>query len=319
MLTKEDITGVCVYVPTPCKEGEDGWRSTDSVDLDVTARMVEDLIQAGVRIIATCGTTGENAALLWEEKVAFTDTVIQVANGRIPIFAGATALGTREVVRQMRAFKEIGADGAFVGLPLWQTPTPENSVLWYADLSEAMPDMPVMVYSNPNFFKSVFPTPLWEGIARKAPTVIASKGMGADALENIKAAGHQVRFIPTEATAVVNYRQAPEHVKSFWSTAAAMGAEPVVALMEAMLEGDAEGIERVGADIEAVPGWIAKREDFHLYNTQAAKARFRAAGCDYGPTRAPYHDPLPEAWQQAAEAHGKGWIELRKKYVKAKV
>ena len=319
MLTKEDITGVCVYVPTPCKEGGDHWSSTDSVDLDVTARMVEELIQAGVRTIATCGTTGENAALLWEEKAVFTDTVVQVARGRIPIFAGATALGTKEVIRQMRAFKEMGADGAFVGLPLWQTPTPENSVLWFADLGEAMPDMPIMVYSNPNFFKSVFPTPLWEGIARRAPTVIASKGVGADLLANIKAAGHQVRFIPTEATAVAAYKQAPEHVKSFWSTAAAMGAEPLVALSEAMLEGDLEHVDQISADIESVPRWIAKREDFHLYNTQAAKARFRAAGCEYGPTRAPYHDPLPEEWQRAAEAHGKGWIELRKKYVKATV
>jgi len=45
-------------------------------------------------------------------------------------------------------------------------------------------------------------------------------------------------------------------------------------------------------------------------------ARFNAAGyINCGPTRAPYRD-LPEVWAKAAEANGKGWAELRKKYQK---
>ena len=128
MLTARDLRGICVLVPTPCKEGADKWDATDSVDLEETAHMIESLLQAGIGSIAACGTTGECAALLWEEKRAFVDTIVQVNRKRVPIFAGATALGTKEVVRQMKALRDVGANGAFVGLPLWQTPTPENSV-----------------------------------------------------------------------------------------------------------------------------------------------------------------------------------------------
>ncbi len=93
----------------------------------------------------------------------------------VGVFAGATALGTKEVVRQMRAFKEMGAEGAFLGLPLWQTPTLENSVRYFADLGEAVPDMPILVYANAWVFKWGFPPEFWEGLALRAPTVVACK------------------------------------------------------------------------------------------------------------------------------------------------
>ena len=124
MLTRDDVRGVYALPPTPCKEGAGGWDVADSVDLDETARLVENLIAAGVGGIGVCGTTGECAALLWDEKRDYVDTVVQVTRKRVPVIAGATALGTKEVVRQMRGLKDVGADGVLVGLPLWQTPTP---------------------------------------------------------------------------------------------------------------------------------------------------------------------------------------------------
>src|ERR671932_422669 len=103
MLTHQDIRGVYALPPTPCKPGAGGWDATDSVDLDVTARLVENLIAVGVGGIGVCGTTGENAALLWDEKREYVDTVVQVARRRVPIVAGATALGIKEAVRQTPA------------------------------------------------------------------------------------------------------------------------------------------------------------------------------------------------------------------------
>ncbi len=99
MLTKDDIKGLCVMVPTPGIEGKEGWDAEHSVDLEETARMIEMYIQAGAGSLAACGTTGECTALLWEEKREFIDTIVQVNRGRIPLFAGATSLGTKETIR----------------------------------------------------------------------------------------------------------------------------------------------------------------------------------------------------------------------------
>ena len=145
MYSKEDIQGLCVMAPTPCVEGGGHWSVENSVDLDESARMTEILIRDGSGSIALCGTTGENPALLWEEKLAFVDACPAVNRNRVPIFAGATGLGTKETIRQMRVFRDRGVERAFVGLPLWQTPTLENSIQWFADLSEAVPDMAIMV------------------------------------------------------------------------------------------------------------------------------------------------------------------------------
>ena len=322
MLTKDDIRGVSVMAPTPCKPGADGWDSTDSVDLEETARMTENLIRDGVGSIAFNGTTGECAALLMEEKQAFWGTIVDVAKKRIPLFAGCTALGTKETIRQMRIARDMGFDGAFVGLPLWQTPTLENSVQWFADLSEAVPELGIMVYSNQMFFKSVFPTPFWAGVGKRAPRVITNKvAYSTDhLLEDIRVAGHQVNFMPAAEgpTFYQTWRGCRGDINAVWSTSAAMGPEPMVALADAIAKDDEARVKEIAHDIHNVPFFQPGMDwaDFPKVNVQFEKARFNAAGyINCGPTRAPYRD-LPEVWAKAAEANGKGWAELRKKYQK---
>jgi len=327
MLTAQDICGVSVMAPTPCVEGGDHWSKINSVDLEETARMTENFIRDGVGSIALNGTTGEGATLLWEEKVAFLDTVVQVNQRRVPIFAGATCLGIKETIQQMRALKDLGADGAFVGLPLWQTPTLENSIRWFADLSEAVPDMPIMVYSNSRVFKSVFPREFWEGVAKRAPTVvtnkIASPAIMEDLEEIVRRTGNRIRFLPIDHNVYAAWKRVGDHIRACWSTTAAMGPEPSVALMDAIQQGDDRRAAAIDLDIRSVRSSIPEGqwELFAYYNVQEEKARFRAAGyIKCGPSRAPYlYEDLPEEWRRAAEANGKAWTELRKKYAPAPI
>src|SRR5437867_1776625 len=102
-ITKKDIKGVVSFPPTPGKPNADRWDCIDSVDYSQAAILEEKLIQSGIGVIGHCGTTGENAALLWEEKREFIATVVKVNKKRVVQFAGCTALGTKEVIRQMRA------------------------------------------------------------------------------------------------------------------------------------------------------------------------------------------------------------------------
>ena len=327
MISKGDVRGVCAMVPTPAIEGGEHWSVEHSVDLEEAARMTAELVRAGIGSIAAAGTTGECAALLWEEKLEFIDTIVQVNQHRVPVFAGATALGTKEVVRQMRGLRDVGAEGAFIGLPLWQTPTIENSVRFFADLSEAVPDMGIMVYANPMFFKSTFPTAFWEGIGRRAPTVITNKIGAAPVLEslqaNVRVSGHQVVHQSPEGGVTGAYRLVGDHIQGFWSTSCCQGPEPSLALWEALQRGDLARAEEIAADLRSLPSFIPpdEREMFNRYNAQAEKARFRASGyIKAGMSRAPYYyEELPESWKRSTEAHGRAWAELRKKYAKAAV
>jgi trans-o-hydroxybenzylidenepyruvate hydratase-aldolase len=326
MLSKDDIRGVSAMIPTPCKEGQGGWQYEDSVDLEETARMIQKLVSAGVGSIAANGTTGECAALTLEEKLAFTDTIVQVNRKRVPVFAGVTTLGVKETVRQMRAFRELGADGVFVGLPLWQTPTLENSVKFYQDLADAVPDMGIMIYANPLFFKSTFPVEFWQGVGKRCPTVVTCKYVGnlmdpPNMLKDLPAsmdAAPQVQFLPIDFAAPGAYALVGERLKGMWSTSCAMGPEPVVALMRAIEAGDQAAMGAIMADLHHLPQPIADFRELPKYNVQVEKARCNAAGyIKAGPCRAPYED-MPTDWMAGIEASGRAWAELcERKYRQA--
>ena len=57
-LTAADITGAWAIIPTPAKDDASDWRAEDTVDLQETARVVEELIRAGIDGILSLGTLG---------------------------------------------------------------------------------------------------------------------------------------------------------------------------------------------------------------------------------------------------------------------
>ena len=339
-VTAEDLKGFVSMPPTPCKEGEGGWDSPNSVDLAKTEKMINLLLESGTNVFALCGTTGENAALLADEKFDYVNAVVQTTNKRAPIFAGATGLGTKETIRQMRAIQDLGAEGCFVGLPLWQTPTLKMSIQYYADLSEAVPDMGIMVYSNQMFFKSDFTVEFWEGIGNKAPTVVTDKithGIGHIA-DDIRVTNGRVNFVPGQTSILEADKLAPGKFNTAWNTTYA--PEPLVALIDAFNSGDRKRAEEIAEDIRSLgsttPENQARRiepaegylqfssrmlSDFAAHNAQVHKIEWNASGYlegGVGPFRAPYTD-FPDDWRKHLVEHAHKWMEMRKKYVKARV
>jgi dihydrodipicolinate synthase/N-acetylneuraminate lyase len=310
------VTGLLALPPTPVLEDVDPLGDRSSVDVTEATRLADQMIKDGAAAIGLCGTTGECATLTWDEKVELYGSVIDAVAGRVPVWCGTTALGTHEVVHQMRKAKDLGAAAAFVGLPLWQTPTMENAVGFFEDLGQAVPDLPILVYANSFFFKFDFPVAFWAAIAERAPTVIATKVGFPLTVEHLDAARKQVNFMTGEGTIGAHYRMAPESVTAAWATSGAMGPEPWVALLAAIEKGDHEEAERVLADIEGVPLPIPDFNDFAKYNLQLEKARINAAGYTRcGPPRPPYRD-LPDDWRAAAETNGKAWAKMRAKYAR---
>ena len=324
MLTPKDIRGVSPMMITPATPDAGDWRTEMSVNLEESARVANLYVETGCGSLALNGTTGECAALLWDEKLKFVDTVVQAVNHRIPVFAGCTSLGTKETIRQMKAMRDVGAEGAFVGLPLWQTPTLENSIQWYADLSEAVPDMAIMVYSNAMFFKSVFPPDFWYGVADKAPTVITCKitspAIVSNFMDLIERTGDKITYLPIMTSQALQlWKIAPDHVNGIWATRANAGPEPLVAYSNALENNDPELAETILKDMEAVPPHAADFSKFASYNVQAE--RMMAEYSDFmnpGPLRPPYRD-VPDDWRAAGKRAGEGWAAMRKKYVGSKV
>ncbi len=160
------INGLWPILPTPAKEGASDWRQRNTVDLDETARTVEALIASGVDGLISLGTYGEAHSLLWEEKKAFVSCVVETIRGRIPFFAGSTALNTREVIEQTRVMHDLGASGTMLGVPMWCKADLATAVQFYKDVTEACPDTAIAIYANSEAFKFEFSRPFWAQVGK---------------------------------------------------------------------------------------------------------------------------------------------------------
>ena len=318
MLTAQDFKGVYGIVATPAKAGADRWDATDTVDLDETARLAEQLIADGCSGLLALGTTGECATLTGDEFEAFADCLLSTVNKRVPVLVGATTLGTHETVRRMRFLRERGADGTMLGLPMWQPCSEAQAVKYYASISEAFPDMAIMAYANEFAFRFSFPPSFWSAVAEAAPTVTSAKvGSPVSYLERLAASNKKINFLPIDMLALAFAQQSPDTMTALWATAACMGPQPSLALMDAI---EAKDLDRAGeiakdllwANETFVPG--GDFEEFSKYNLQLEKIRFNEAGyCNAGPIRPPY-DVVPEEYVKNARECGRRWAELVKKY-----
>lgn len=318
MLTAQDITGMYAILPTPAKEGADRWDATDTVDLDETARLTEKLIQDGCSGLLVLGTTGECATLTEAEYEAFVDCFLSTVNGRVPTFVGSTCLGTHDTVRRVRFLRDRGADGTMLGLPMWQPCTEAMAVKHYASISEAFPDVAIMVYANEHAFRFPFLPSFWGAVADAAPTVTSAKfASPVSYLDCLAASKGKINFLPIDMMATMFAQQSPDTVTALWATAACMGPQPCLALMDAIKAKDLDRAGEIAKDIfwaneTFIPG--GSFEEFSRYNLQLEKIRFDESGyCKAGPIRPPY-DVVPEEYAEGARECGRRWVEVVKKY-----
>lgn len=320
-LTADEVRGAWAIMPTPALPNAFDWRAEFTVDLDETARAVEAMVAAGVDGILTLGTLGECAALTLEEKRAFMGAVVETVRGRVPVFGGTSALGTRQVIEQTRIAVEVGLDGTMVGPPMWNKTDVAMAVQFYRDLAEAVPDIAFCVYANNFVFKFDFPAPFWAQVST-IPQVVMAKTAGAGTyLRDLKATQGRVRLMPIDAEYYAAARLDPETAVAFWSSSASCGPAPVIALRDLVAEAKRTGdwsraralSDKIGAAVLptiAYGDW----EQFQIHNTALEKGRMDEAGwMKAGPNRPPYH-VTPEHIRQFGVAGGQAWAALHQEY-----
>lgn len=123
---------------------------TQAGDIDERAfrALVRRQVEAGVRILVPCGTTGESATLSWEEKERLVRATVEEAKGRARVVAGTGSNDTRQAVEQARAVREWGADAALSLAPPYNKPPQDALVEHFTAVAEGS-GIPVVVYNVP--------------------------------------------------------------------------------------------------------------------------------------------------------------------------
>ncbi len=120
---------------------------------EVLARLVEALIADGVHGLVPLGSTGEFAYLNAAQRLRIVEVVIAAAAGRVPVIPGVAATTTADAVAQTRLYARAGADGILAILEAY-FPLNEAQVEAYFTAVAAASDLPVVLYTNPNFQRS---------------------------------------------------------------------------------------------------------------------------------------------------------------------
>ena len=141
-----DFHGVFPYLVSPVDA--DG-----KVRSSVLGRLCDDLIKAGVHGLTPLGSTGEFAYLDSAQRATVVQATIEAAQGRVPVVAGVASTATADAVAQARAYQKLGADGILAILEAY-FPLADAQVESYFRAIADVVDIPVVVYTNPQFQRS---------------------------------------------------------------------------------------------------------------------------------------------------------------------
>ena len=136
------LRGCGTALVTPFKQ--DG-----SVDLRAQRALVEWQIESGIDFLVPCGTTGETPTLTHDEWLQVIQQTTEVANGRVPIVAGATSNNTAEAVARAKEAAALkGVDYLLTASPYYNKPTQEGQYLHFKAIADAV-DKPLVLYNVP--------------------------------------------------------------------------------------------------------------------------------------------------------------------------
>jgi len=133
------FTGTGTALVTP-------FRIDGSLDEPTLRRLVRRQIDAGIDFLVPCGTTGESPTLTHEEHLRIVEISVELAEGKIPVLAGAGGYNTGEVISLGRELADLGAQGILSVTPYYNKPTQEGLFQHYRAIAEAVP-LPILVYS----------------------------------------------------------------------------------------------------------------------------------------------------------------------------
>jgi 4-hydroxy-tetrahydrodipicolinate synthase len=167
MTAQTKFQGTATAIVTPFKK--DG-----SIDEAALRRFVDFQISGGVEALVPVGTTGENPTLNANEQKRVIEIVIEQANKRVKIFAGAGSNNTAEVIEKTRFAKKAGADAALVVGPYYNRPTQNGYFQHFSAVANAV-DIPLIIYNVPGRTGGNIEAATMLRMAEEIPNVIMVK------------------------------------------------------------------------------------------------------------------------------------------------
>ena len=140
-MKKPVFEGICTALVTPFLG--------DQLNIPMFRKLLQRQMDAGVRAITVCGTTGESPTLSDPEKLRLFREAKQWCGDHAVIVAGTGSNCTEHAVSLSRAAQDQGADALLVVTPYYNKATEQGLIAHYSAIAEAV-SIPIILYNVPS-------------------------------------------------------------------------------------------------------------------------------------------------------------------------
>ena len=170
MYEKPLFTGVCTALVTPFLRGE--------VNYPMLERLLQAQLDAGIKAIVICGTTGESPTLSDPEKLELFRRSKEFVGDQCKIIAGTGSNCTEHAVYLSQAAQALGVDGLLLVSPYYNKATPEGLFAHYSAIAAAV-QLPCILYNVPSRTGLDIPVEVYRSLSR-IPNIAGVKEASAD-------------------------------------------------------------------------------------------------------------------------------------------
>ncbi len=151
------FTGACTALVTPFLNGE--------VNYPMMEQLLRRQMEAGIRAVVICGTTGESPTLSDSEKLELFRRAKKYAGDTCLIIAGTGSNNTEHTVSLSKAAEAAGVDALLVVSPYYNKATPEGLVTHYSAVASSV-HIPVIAYNVPSRTGVDMPVSVYQCLAQ---------------------------------------------------------------------------------------------------------------------------------------------------------
>lgn len=141
MLEIDHIKGVIPPIITPVDARE-------NIDPGGLKRVIDHVIDGGVHGVFVLGSNGEFYGLDFENQKRAIEITVAHVNGRVPVYAGASAITTKECIKLAELAEKEGADAVTVLTPMFINPSETEMYDHFVAIAHST-RLPVLLYNNP--------------------------------------------------------------------------------------------------------------------------------------------------------------------------
>jgi len=278
-MKKPLFTGACTALVTPFLENQ--------INFPMLEQLLRRQIDAGIRAVVICGTTGEAPTLSDAEKLELFRRAKAFTGDDCLIIAGTGSNSTKHTLELSLAAEKTGIDALLLVSPYYNKANPEGLYQHYDTVANAV-DLPIILYNVPSRTGLDMPVSVY----RRLSSLLNIAG--------VKEASDKI-------TKVTQIRRLCGDSLPIWSgnddqitPAMSLGASGVISVLSNIvpLETQAMALAALNGDFDTAAALQTELQPlvealFSDVNPIPVKAAMKLIGFDCGPCRLPL-GPLPQ-------------------------